>query len=206
MESSSWPHIRELNVGGLSGNAWSTWPGIYGKFGCSAGVVLARMAPGAESYTFDSVEGEDDYFRVYDMNEAARYFAAHPLAQEMAARIPESVDPSAGDFRNKVYINDWFLRPGETLEVWESRGLFRKKVKLAVEAVQERDLYFDLDFYIRDGVVRDSYNKERLGDICFHLFSVRTKGPKTPLTLRVVDASGRTVREAVVRRPVPFAP
>ena len=205
-ESEKYPHIKDLNVGALSGNAWSTAPGLFGKFGCGAGVVLARFAPGRADYSYEAVEPEEKGFRVYDMNAVSAYYAADPGVRDMVARVPDTVDYASEEYRNALLVNDWFLRPGDTLEAWESRGLFGRKVPLTVESVRGRDPLFDLHFFMRDGAVRDKYKKARTKDVNRHLFLVRTSGPRTKVTLRVRDASGAVVREKVIRRPLSSFP
>ena len=205
-ESEKYPHIKDLNVGALSGNAWSTAPGLFGKFGCGAGVVLARFAPGRADYSYEAVVPEEKGFRVYDMNAVSAFYAAEPGVRDMVARVPNTVDYASEEYRNMLLVNDWFLRAGDTLEAWESRGCFGRKVPLAVEPVEGRDPLFDLHFFMRDGAVKDKYKKARTKDVNRHLFLVRTSGPRTKVTLRVRDASGAVVRETVVRRPLPFRP
>ena len=203
-ESEKYPHIKDLNVGALSGNAWSTAPGLYGKFGCGAGVVLARFAPGRADYSYEAVVPEEKGFRVYDMNEVSAWYAAAPGVRDMVARVLNTVDYADEKYRDLLLVNDWFLRPGDTLEAWESCGWFGRKVPLAVERVEGRDPLFDLHFFLKDGAVKAKYKKARTRDANPHLFTVRTSGPRTKVTLRVRDASGAVLRETVVRRPVPF--
>ena len=197
LQREEWPVFREADLPAVSGTMWTTRPNrVLSNQGEDAGILVARYSGGSVEYTYQTYKHGDRAMRLYDMNAVAKRYAADKDIRALLAACPGRDDYAAKEYRNCVYINYWMLRDGETVEALENGR------PLEVEQVNDEDPLYLLNLHLPDFLESGKHSRGKVGNL--HMFRAKAQSARTPVTVRVRNAAGEIVREAVLQRPGVF--
>ncbi|MBQ7610587.1 MAG: calcineurin-like phosphoesterase C-terminal domain-containing protein [Bacteroidales bacterium] len=197
LQREEWPVFREVDLPAVSGTMWTTRPNrVLSNQGEDAGILVGRYSGGAVEYTYQTYKHGDRAMRLYDMNAVAKRYAADKDIRALLAACPGRDDYAAREYRNYVYINYWMLRDGETVEALENGR------PLEVEQVNDEDPLYLLNLHLPDFLESGKHSRGKVGNL--HMFRAKAQSARTPVTVRVRNAAGEIVREAVLQRPGVF--
>ena len=201
IDSEKWPIFKEMEIPAISGDMWTTSPvTVLGLNGEEAGVLTATIGrDGSCSYEYNTHRFGEKWMRIYDMNTVMSYYAKDKDIRAQMKTYPDRVDYSDKRFRNCVYVNYWYYKPGETVEILEN-GKLLETVK-----VDDEDPLFNLNKYLPSFVNKPVFNEkyQKIGNK--HMFAAKARTSRGKITVRVKDASGNVVREETLVRPKAFS-
>ena len=200
-EGEKYPHIRQTWIPATSGDMWVTRPNpLLCSDGEDAGVLFVRFGGEEPVQEFRTYLYGDRAMRIYDMNTVRSFYAKDPLFASEMANCGLKRDYSAPEYKNFVYVNYWEYRPGETVEILENGR------PLEVERALETDPLFNLCFCVQwQGVEGARLFVSHKAPVSNHLFRAKARTARSPITVRVLDASGNILREETMTRPRPFS-
>lgn len=197
-ENPAYPNLVQRSLPATSGIMWGThkgWPLVSGD-GSDAGMLVGSFDAASEpSYRFSTYEFGDKYYRVYDMNEVAKFYATSPEIKEQKALLPKRLDYARKEYRNMIFVNYWAWKPGDVVE------LFENGKPLKVEMNRSEDPVHTLSY----DIPRMQSNPKQKS-ACDHMFEAKTRSSKSTVTLRITDRLGNVLHEETIVRPISFDP
>ena len=188
----------------LSGNMWQTNELGYQcvcSDGTSAGILTAdNFASANPDYDYVTTEFGPKAMRIYDMNAVAEYYRNDPgVRYQMNLYSPKyKHDFADGSYTNKIFINYWFHRPGETVHAYENG------VELDVKMEKMEDPLYNISYFVPYSVNAGKFKKS-LGAFRWpHMFVAQAATADAPVVVKVLDEKGRTIREETLTRPKAF--
>lgn len=168
--------------------------------GTDAGVFLGdNYASGTPDYDYVTNTYGQKYMRVYDMNEVGKYYASHDDVRfQMSLYKDFKHDFAEKKFKNQIFVNYWFHRPGETVHIIENG------VELAVEQANMEDPLYNIIYFVPESVKAGELKKSLRKYRYPHMFTATAKTATAPVLIRITDADGRVVREQELVRPKAF--
>ena len=134
------------------------------------------------------------------MNSVMSYYAADKDIRAQIKANPGKIDYADKAFRNCVYVNYWYYKPGETVEILENGKL------LEVSKVEDEDPLFNVNRYLPSFIKKPVFNDKYEKALNRHMFAAKARTSRGKITVRIKDASGNVIREETLARPKAFAP
>ncbi len=201
IHSDKWPVFKEIEIPAVSGDMWTTSPvTVLGTQGEESGVLTAVIgSDGSCKYGFYSHRFGEKWMRIYDMNSVMSYYAHDKDIRAQMKTYPDRVDYADKRFRNWIYVNYWFYKPGETVEILENGK------PLEVSKVNDEDPLFNVNKYLPSFIDKPEFNEkyQKIGNR--HMFAAKARTSRGKVTVRIKDAGGNVIREEVLVRPKAFA-
>ncbi len=202
IDSEKWPVFKEMEVPAISGDMWTTTPvTVLGIDGEEAGVVSATFSrDGSCDYVYSTHRFGEKWMRIYDMNSVMSYYAKDKDIRAQMKTYPDRTDYADKRFRNFIYVNCWYLRPGWTVEILENGK------PLEVNMVSDEDPLFNVNKYLPSFINKPVFNDKYERIINRHMFSAKARTARGRVLVRVKDAEGNVIREETLTRPKAFSP
>lgn len=202
LDSERWPVFREMEVPAISGDMWTTTPiTVLCLEGEEAGIVTARFSKDGDcTYEYNTHRFGEKWMRIYDMNSVMSYYSKDKDIRAQMETYPTRIDYADKRFRNMVYVNYWYYKPGETVEILENGK------PLEVSKVNDEDPLINVNRYLVTFVKKPVFNAkyEKYGNR--HMFAAKARTSKGRIVVRIKDAEGNVLREETLVRPKAFAP
>lgn len=186
-----------------SGSMWQT--DVLGfqstsSDGTDAGVFLGdNYASGKVDYDYVTNSYGPKYMRVYDMNGVAAYYEANDDVHYQMAIYPEHRhDFAEPRYKDMIFVNYWFHRPGETVHIIENGE------ELEVKKEKMEDPFYNIAYFVPASIKAGEFKKSLCRYRYPHMFTAKAKTSDAPVLIRITDADGRIVREQTLIRPKAF--
>lgn len=202
LESEKYPMFKEAALPAISGDMWTSSPVItIGTDGEDGGVLIGKFysdkTPEYQYYT--DMYGEK-WMRVYDMNAVRDYYANDPDIRREMETYPDMPDYADPKYTNCVYVNYWYYKPGETVEILESGK------PLTVAKVKDDDPVRNVNKAVPSFKRSPKYKESHAHPHSRHMFAAKASKAKTPIVVRVRDKEGKIIYEEKLVRPKAFSP
>jgi hypothetical protein len=196
-----YPSFYEYMLPALSGNMWTTSPNReLGTDGVDAGVLIGHFLSDTTYYEYQTEKYGDKWLRTYDMNEVGKYYRNDPGIRKQMEMYPKRRDYGLGEYAGYVYINCWYIHPGDRLEVYENGH------PLAVERVNQEDPLYNVNYFVPKVEKDEKYTESHANDTNIHMFRVKAKTKNGKILINVVDPKGRVLHSETMSRPKAFSP
>lgn len=183
-----------------SGSMWQTdargFESMSGD-GTPAGIFYGvGFTSGTPQYHYRSHQYGETAMYVYDMNKVG---AEYRNDADLRFYIKEFKDKGRHDygseeFRDMIFANYWWYRPGETVHMYENG------VELEVRMDKYEDPRYVSAFTVPEAIKAKGYKKSLKGYRAPHMFVAKANTPDAPVLIQVTDSSGKVVREQLFRR------
>lgn len=194
------PHLEQYALTCASGVMWETrrdMP-LVGGDGADAGLMLASYEGDKEEYHLHSYAHGERYFRVYDMNEVGRAYAASGAVKRQQELFGgKRRDYSQPEYANCVYVNYWGFMPGDEVQMLEDG----KPLKVTRTRNEDPVHNFAYDLYMIESP--RAHHSPKASASCIHMFTARAASATTPVTVRILR-DGKLLHEQTVQRPKAF--
>lgn len=209
-----YPHIRQYTLPATSGDQWKSPRGMAKAEGdgSPAGMMMVDFADGeAPSMHFETLTGTFTPYRVYDLNEVGKAYAASKEWQAVKAGRPERIDYTQAKWKNCILVNYWYYHPGDQVQVLENG----KPLKLYTQRAEDPVVVFQKDIphvfsdqsypNPKDGYFVKFHNLQPRAGVPF-AYVFKTASATSALKLRILDKDGHVKYEEEISRPLPFNP
>lgn len=198
-----YPSFIQYALPATSGVMWETPKDcpIYAADGADGGVMVLSSEQGSEPVmNYHTYRYGEKYYRIYDMNEVGKAYAAHPGARLQQERFGGSrLDYSLPKYRNWVYVNYWGWRPGHTVEIYE------KGKPLEVIRTINEDPIHNFSFDIPRLLNPPPHVHHRAEEKNNHMFRAKASSADKEITVVIKDENGKVLHKEVMARPKPFS-
>jgi hypothetical protein len=200
-DSKLYEGFKGMKVPATSGDMWESAPNhLLGLYGEDAGVYVVNFRGDERTDRYVTHQYGEKYMRVYDMNTVADYYNSDSDIRAQMAKYPKRRDYGNGTYKNQILINYWMHKPGQTVQVFEDGNT------LSVKSVTYEDPLFNICYHIRTFLKQLPITPSQTTVTAKHMFVAQAKTATSPVTVRILDESGKVIREETLVRPKDFGP
>lgn len=208
-KSEKYSHILSYMLPATSGDQWKAVPrgGVIKAEGdgSPAGMMVLDCSKGEDcKMHFEPFEGEFYHYRVYDLNEVGKAYAASVKFRDMKAALPDRIDYSESRFKNCILVNYWYYMTGDKVELFENG---KPLAEVHWGRMEEPTVVFQKDvphFGEEQGMPK--FHNIQPRPYFHHAYLFKTASGRSRLVLRITSADGRVLHEETIIRPVKFDP
>lgn len=199
--SEKWPLFTNQVLCAFSGDMWESAPNpLLGIEGEDGGVLEVHFTAKGEQTSWQTHLYGEKVMRIYDLNAVRERYSSDPRIRAQIAAFPERTDYADEKFKNRILVNYWMWKPGETVEILEGGK------PLKVKKVKWEDPLFNLSYYLpawenANGVAPGQYKVTN-----HHSFSAKASSSKSTITVRVLSPEGKVLYKQTLKRPVASFP
>ncbi|MCI1640142.1 MAG: calcineurin-like phosphoesterase C-terminal domain-containing protein, partial [Bacteroidales bacterium] len=180
-DSRKYSSFHEYIIPALSGNMWTTSPNReLGVDGCDGGFLIGKISKDTTYFQLRTDKYGEKWLRSYDMNEVGRYYRNDPVIRKQMKMYPERRDYGKKEYSNYIYINFWYYRPGQELEVLENGK------QLDVELTNHEDPLYNISYYVPKIAAGGKYSKAFSVDANLHMFRAKAHTKTGKILIRVL--------------------
>lgn len=200
-DSKLYSGFKGVKIPATSGDMWESAPHyLLGLDGEEGGIYVVNFKGDERTDRYSTHQYGDKWMRIYDMNKVADYYNADANVRAQMEKYPKRLDYGNGTYKNQILINYWMHKPGQKVQVFEDGKA------LSVKSVTYEDPLFNICYHIRTFLKQLPITPSQTTVTAKHMFVAQAKTATSPVTVRILDESGKVIREETLVRPKDFGP